>query len=288
MWGKTTPGMWDKMVPMDLGQDDPKAYQSSANANLLNTLLDTETGEEDIVEQVDKLVKSCLGYTINYGEENNTSCKYPGRDLFLWALLFNRRELADMFWERTENNTAMALVATIFLHSLAKTAEEINENVLHDSLKSYSCEFEKRAIAVLNQRYKDNKLDTEELVKMKVDECGDKTILFIANVEYMEFMGETCCDSVIHNQWTGGTLGKTKQVHTTRLKCKLLEAIPDLSTHSERRGILLIFDEDVGGALKQACTQDSDAAHLAKAAQVVRRNMFRQQYSFNGSIGKGA
>ena len=27
----------------------------------------TQTGEEDIVEQVDKLVESCLGYTINYG-----------------------------------------------------------------------------------------------------------------------------------------------------------------------------------------------------------------------------
>ena len=57
------------------------------------------------------------------------------------------------------------------------------------------------------------------------------------------------------------------QVHTTRLKCKLLAAIPDLSTHSEGRGILLIFDEDVGGALKQACTQDSRAANLARERQ---------------------
>ena len=40
-------------------------------------------------------------------EENTTSCKYPWRDLFVWALLFNRRELADMFWHRTENSTGI-------------------------------------------------------------------------------------------------------------------------------------------------------------------------------------
>ena len=33
---------------------------------------------------------------------------------------------------------------------------------------------------------------------MKVDECGDKSILKIADVEHMEFMGETCCDVVVH------------------------------------------------------------------------------------------
>ena len=78
------------------------------------------------------------------------------------------------------------------------------------------------------------------------------------------------------------------RVHTTQLKDKFLAEIPHLSTHFEGSGILLIFDEDVGGTLKQACTQDSDAALLAKEAQVVQRYMFKQQYAFKGSIGKGA
>ncbi|KAI0239134.1 Transient receptor potential cation channel subfamily M member-like 2, partial [Lamellibrachia satsuma] len=150
-------------------------------------------------------------------EENTTSCKHPWRDLFVWALLFNRRELADMFWHRTENSTATALVASILLHSLAKKAEKNNEAALRDSLSSHACEFEKQAIGVLKQCYKDNKLDSEELVKMKVDECGDKSILMIANVEHMEFLGETCCDVVIHKQWTGRTLTKPAEVFNNRL-----------------------------------------------------------------------
>ena len=40
-------------------------------------------------------------------EENTTCCKYPWRDLFVWALLLNRRELADILWKRTENNTGI-------------------------------------------------------------------------------------------------------------------------------------------------------------------------------------
>ena len=47
---------------------------------------------------------------------------------------------------------------------------------------------------------------------MKVDECGNKSILMIADVGYMEFMGETCCDIVIQKQWTGRTLDEPAQV----------------------------------------------------------------------------
>ncbi|KAI0239570.1 hypothetical protein LSAT2_009699, partial [Lamellibrachia satsuma] len=110
----------------------------------------TQSGEESTVKQLDKLVETCLGYTISYG--------------------------------------ATALVASNLLHSLAKKADKNNETALRDSLNSYAREFEKRAIGVLNQCYKDNKLDSEELVKMKVDECGNKSILMIADVGYMEFM----------------------------------------------------------------------------------------------------
>ena len=72
--------------------------------------------------------------------------------------------------------------------------------------------FEKRAIRVLNQCYKTNKQDSEELVKMNVDECGDKSILMIADVEHLEFMGETCCEVVIQKEWLGRTLNEPAQV----------------------------------------------------------------------------
>ena len=45
---------------------------------------------------------------------------------------------------------------------------------------------------------------------------------------------------------------------------------------------MLVFDEDTGAALGKACEQDSDsdAVHLARAAEIVHRNIFSSNRSF--------
>ncbi len=52
----------------------------------------------------------------------------------------------------------------------------------------------------------------------------------------------------------------------------------------------LVFDEDVGAALGKACEgnmdSDSDSVVLARAAQIVRQQMFEDSKLFNGSFGK--
>ena len=74
------------------------------------------------------------------------------------------------------------------------------------------------------------------------------------------------------------------QVHTTKLKDRILAAIPYLRSRTEGRGILLIYDEDIGTALKQACNDDcdSDALILAKACDIIPRDVFELTQSFNG------
>ena len=54
-------------------------------------------------------------------------------------------------------------------------------------------------------------------------------------------------------------------VHTTSLKDPILAVIPELQT--EGMDILIIYDEDIGISLKQACIDDcnSDALILSKA-----------------------
>ena len=76
------------------------------------------------------------------------------------------------------------------------------------------------------------------------------------------------------------------RVHTSRLKLRLLSVFPDLTAHLQGRNVMLSFDDDIGGALMKACDHDSDhdAMHLARAAKVVRREMFKQNFKFNGSF----
>ncbi|KAG0724212.1 hypothetical protein GWK47_041115 [Chionoecetes opilio] len=61
----------------------------------------------------------------------------------------------------------------------------------------------------------------------------------------------------------------TNRIHTTRLKDRLLSVLPDLRAHSQGRDTLLLFEKDIGPALKKACDHDSDAMHLVRAALVV-------------------
>lgn len=51
--------------------------------------------------------------------------------------------------------------------------------------------------------------------------------------------------------------------------------------------MLLVFDEDIGAALGKACEQDSDsdAVHLAHAAQIVRQHV-EDSKPFNGSFAE--
>ncbi len=73
-------------------------------------------------------------------------------------------------------------------------------------------------------------------------------------------------------------------IHITRLKNRLLFAVPGLTSYTKGRDILLTFEEDVGDALKKACDHDSDAMHLMRAAQSVCVEMFESKYSFTGSF----
>ena len=72
-------------------------------------------------------------------------------------------------------------------------------------------------------------------------------------------------------QQLGVTVGN--RIHNTRLKIRLLSALPDLTAHVQRREILFTFEEDIGLALIKACDGDSDAVHLMRAAQVIRKEL---------------
>ena len=80
-----------------------------------------------------------------------------------------------------------------------------------------------------------------------------------------------------------------KKVNSTRLIERLLAQLPGLRAQSKGRDVLLAFDEDIGEALGKACEQDCDteAVHLARAAQIVRRYMFEDTVRFSGSFQGG-
>lgn len=68
------------------------------------------------------------------------------------------------------------------------------------------------------------------------------------------------------------------RVNSTRLKDKLLKAIPELEANKAHGCIILSYKVNMGDVLLSACKQssDDDAMTLIKAAQIVRRELFQQ------------
>ena len=63
--------------------------------------------------------------------------------------------------------------------------------------------------------------------------------------------------------------------HSSRLKERILAFFPDMEAHKQGREVVLVCNKDVGSAIRKACETvvDNDAFHLAKAANIVRRDV---------------
>ena len=75
----------------------------------------------------------------------------------------------------------------------------------------------------------------------------------------------------------------TGRIHSTELNNRMLRYFPNLEEHKRGRDILLAFNQDVGASLLMACEQDadSDGIHLARAANIVRRDVLKMTTAFN-------
>jgi hypothetical protein len=65
----------------------------------------------------------------------------------------------------------------------------------------------------------------------------------------------------------------------------LLLKIPELKPFHKGREVLLVFEKDVGPALVSACDY-TDAMYLAKASEIVHREIFAEQNKFSGHFDR--
>uniref|UniRef100_UPI00358E7494 uncharacterized protein n=1 Tax=Myxine glutinosa TaxID=7769 RepID=UPI00358E7494 len=78
------------------------------------------------------------------------------------------------------------------------------------------------------------------------------------------------------------------RIHSTDLKNRILANMPGLRAYKQGRDVMLSFD-DIGHALRDACMDDGDdeAICLAKAANIIRRDMLGMSAHFDGSFPQG-
>ncbi len=71
-------------------------------------------------------------------ETNQQGIEHPERELFLWALLLNRKNLALMFWRLGSDHIGGALTASMLSQSLSEVAEQDEELDLAEQLRNDS------------------------------------------------------------------------------------------------------------------------------------------------------
>ena len=80
-------------------------------------------------------------------------------------------------------------------------------------------------------------------------------------------------------------------VNTTRLKERLILLVPDLKAQTQGREVMQMFTADIGQAITLACyntdDDDDDAIHLARAAQILRKDILPRNMLLTAHLSLG-
>jgi hypothetical protein len=126
--------------------------------------------------------------------------KFPENNLFVWALLYNRLELAKIFWKTGEFQTVTALFASTLLKKMAVRLPD-----LEDELTEASNYYENTACSVL--ALFDNDCDDEQncdILMQKVPYYTDLDSLEMASQgKCLKFISRSCVQKLITSEWDG-------------------------------------------------------------------------------------
>ncbi|KAK7091956.1 hypothetical protein V1264_009572 [Littorina saxatilis] len=164
------------------------------------------------------------------------SFKHPERELFLWSILFNRRDLAQIVWKDGLDHIGGALCARALLKEMSVIAEEMEMAEFSEDLAKHSVEWEAHALTVLAECYSRDHLLTHNLLVRELrhwapeesallctsdtaghpahtntpDTAGRPTPLSMTeSYEMTDFAGHSACQTKLTDIWNGGLAGNT-------------------------------------------------------------------------------
>ncbi|XP_054850882.1 transient receptor potential cation channel subfamily M member 4 [Eublepharis macularius] len=125
----------------------------------------------------------------------------PWTDLFIWAVLLNRGEMAMYFWEMAPDAVAGALVAARILRELSHLETEAEEVA---SMKDLAMRFENLAIGVFSECYRNGEPRAYKLLVRSSSLWGGATILQLAHeADARLFFAQDGVQSLLTQNWWG-------------------------------------------------------------------------------------
>ncbi|XP_034780925.2 transient receptor potential cation channel subfamily M member 2-like isoform X1 [Acipenser ruthenus] len=124
----------------------------------------------------------------------------PTRDLFIWAILENRKEIADIIWQLSQDCIATALAASKILKELAK--EEDTD--LSEDMGALAEQYEKQAIGVFTECHQRDELRAQKLLTRESGAWGNTTCLHLAvEANNKNFVAQGGVQTLLTQIWWG-------------------------------------------------------------------------------------
>lgn len=126
-------------------------------------------------------------------------------DLFVWAVLKHRQEMALLLWQHGEQAMARAVVACKLYRTLAMEAKESNMgDTMAEELKKNSLEFGQLAVDVLDQAFRENERMAMKLLTWEMKDWSNFTCLQMAVSSGLRpFVAHNCTQMLLTDLWMG-------------------------------------------------------------------------------------
>ncbi|XP_018419867.1 PREDICTED: transient receptor potential cation channel subfamily M member 4 [Nanorana parkeri] len=144
----------------------------------------------------------------NKANQGNGDPKYynkksvsPWIDLFIWAILQNRDDMATYFWEMGSEAVTSALAASKLLKELSRLESEAEESL---AMKDLAAKFEQLAIGVFNECYRNSENRAFKLLVRRSNVWGGATCLQLAyEADARNFFAQDGVQSMLTENWWG-------------------------------------------------------------------------------------
>ncbi|XP_053929922.1 transient receptor potential cation channel subfamily M member 2 isoform X3 [Cuculus canorus] len=125
----------------------------------------------------------------------------PVRDLLIWAVVQNRKELAEIIWAQSQDCMAAALACSKILKELAKEEDDTDTT---DDMLALAEEYEQKAIDVFTDCYRKDEERAQKLLTRVSEAWGKTTCLQLAlEAKNMNFVSHGGVQGFLTKVWWG-------------------------------------------------------------------------------------
>nr|CAB3267284.1 transient receptor potential cation channel subfamily M member 2-like [Phallusia mammillata] len=153
------------------------------------------------IKNLTMLMKKLLGSSYKAQEPRDKPVD-PLREVFQWAILLNKRDMARVIWRAMYEQLPAAFAATAMLKGIAQMSVAKS---LRSDLKQHAEEYITTTKEVLTQCMKEDEKKTNDLLIRKLEKWGDLTCLQLAvDSTSSDVVAHPALQNLLNRIWKGG------------------------------------------------------------------------------------